>query len=367
MTMTIAKGLRGVAVAETSLSLIDGEQGRLIYRGYDARRLARAHSFEAVAHLLWIGRLPAGAEAEAFASRLAAERTLPDWTIRVIEALPADMDMMSALRTAVSALGTRAFTYPPTAEQALMLAAKVPTMIAHRWRRLNGQAPVAPRADLGHAANYLYMLTGELPSPAQVGALEAYLILTAEHGMNASTFSGRVTTSTQADLVSGVTTAIGTMKGPLHGGAPSEVDDMLAEIGGKADAEAYLRGKLSRGERIMGFGHRVYKTRDPRAEALSAVARQLAGGDERLDLATYVEDLAVRLLAEYKPGRRLYANVEYWAAAVLKCVAMPTELYTPTFTVARVVGWTAHILEQAADNQLIRPDAVYVGPDVAGE
>jgi citrate synthase len=367
MTMTIAKGLRGVAVAETSLSLIDGEQGRLIYRGYDARRLARAHSFEAVAHLLWVGRLAEGAEAEAFAGRLAAERSLPDWIIRVIEALPADMDMMSALRTAVSALGTRAFTYPPTAEQALMLAAKVPTMIAHRWRRLHGQAPVAPRPDLGHAANYLYMLTGTVPSPAQVGALDAYLILTAEHGMNASTFSGRVTASTEADLVSAVTTAIGTMKGPLHGGAPSHVDDMLEEIGGRENAEAYLRGKLGRGERIMGFGHRVYKTRDPRAEALSAVARQLSGGDERLDLATYVEDLVVRLLEEYKPGRRLYANVEFWAAAVLKCVAMPTELYTPTFSVARVVGWTAHILEQAADNQLIRPDARYVGPDLATE
>lgn len=367
MTMPIARGLRGIVVAETSLSLIDGERGRLIYRGHEAGRLARERSFEAVAHLLWLGRLPDRAEAEAFGAAQAAERALPDWVIQVIDALPADIDMMSGLRTGVSALGTRAFTYPPTAEQAMMLAAKVPTIIAHRWRRLHGQEPVAPRPDLGHAANYLYMLTGELPSAAQVGALEAYLILTAEHGMNASTFSGRVTASTEADLIAAVTTAIGTMKGPLHGGAPSHVDDMLAEIGGRENAEAYLRGKLSRGERIMGFGHRVYKTRDPRAEALSAVARQLAGSDQRLDLATYVEDLVVRLLAESKPGRRLYANVEFWAAAVLKCVAMPTELYTPTFTVARVVGWTAHILEQAADNQLMRPDARYVGPDPGGE
>jgi citrate synthase len=362
METTLHKGLRGITVAETSLSLIDGEQGRLIYRGYEAGRLARERSFEEVAHLLWFGRLPDGPEGAAFAARLTAERDLPDWAARVIDSLPPDMAMMAVLRTAVSALGAGAATWPPTVEQALSVTAKVPTIVARRWRKLQGLEPVAPRPDLGHAANYLHMLTGEMPTPAQVGALEAYLVLTVEHGMNASTFSARVTASTQSDLISAVTTAIGTMKGPLHGGAPSEVADMLEEIGSRENAEAWLRTRLERGERIMGFGHRVYKTRDPRAEALSAVARRLAGGDERLDLATYVEDLAVRLLDAYKPGRRLYTNVEFWAAAVLKCVQMDPALYTPTFTVARTVGWTAHILEQAADNQLIRPDARYVGP-----
>ncbi len=358
----VYKGLRGIAVAETALSHIDGERGHLIYRGIDARRLAQERSYEEVAHLLWYGRLPDRTETEALRGRMAAARALPTHVARLMGDLPPEMGMMSVLRTAVSALGGPEHGWPPTGEQALELTAKLPTIVAHRHRRLLGLEPVAPRSDLGHAANYPWMLFEREPSAAQSRALEAYLVLTAEHGMNASTFAARVTASTQSDLISAVTSAIGAMTGPLHGGAPSEVDEMLAEIGSLAQAEPYLRAKLERGERIMGFGHRVYKTRDPRAEALSAVARSLAGDDEELRLAAHVEDVATRLLAEYKPGRRLYTNVEFWAAAVLKCVAMPKALYTPTFTVARVAGWTAHVLEQAADNHLIRPDAVYVGP-----
>lgn len=355
---TVQKGLRGVLVAETALSLIDGEQGRLLYRGEEAGRLAQERSFEEVAHLLWQGRLPDAAEADALRQQLAAERELPPWVAAVIDALPFQMELMDVLRTAVSAVGSLA----PTPVHARALAAQLPVMVARRYRRLQGLEPVAPQAELGHTANYLQMLFGQSPSPAQVAALDAYLILTAEHGMNASTFSARVTASTESDLVSAITTAIGTMKGPLHGGAPSHVASMLDEIGGPEQAEAYLRAKLGRGERLMGFGHRVYKTRDPRAQALSMVARRVAAGDQQLALAAHVEDVAVRLLEEYKPGRRLYANVEYWASAVLKAAGLPPELFTPTFTVARVIGWTAHVLEQAADNQLIRPDALYVGP-----
>lgn len=362
----VHRGLRGIVVAETALSLVDGEQGRLIYRGHEAGQLARERTFEDVAHLLWLGRLPDAEESAAFAQRLAAARELPEWVVQVMTALPPEMQMMDVLRTAVSALGTPEYGWPPAVDQALTVTARLPTIVAWRHRLRQGLAPVAPRPDLGHTANYLYMLFGAEPHPAKVAALDAYLVLTAEHGMNASTFSARVTASTQSDLISALTTAIGTMKGPLHGGAPSEVESMLGEIGSPDRAEAYLRGKLERGERLMGFGHRVYKTRDPRAAALSAVARRLAGGDPRLDLATHVEDLAVRLLAEYKPGRKLYTNVEFWAAAVLKAAGLPPELYTPTFTIARVVGWAAHILEQAAENQLIRPEARYVGPLPAG-
>lgn len=361
--MTIHKGLKGIAVAETALSLIDGERGHLLYRGWEAGRLAVEQRFEAVACLLWHGHLPDGEEADLFARRMALERGLPDHVTGLLDLLPAEMPMMDVLRTAISAMGSKAFGFPPSVGQALVLTARMPAIIAYRHRRARGLEPVAPRAELGHAANYLYMLSGLEPTPAQAEALEAYLVLTAEHGMNASTFSARVTASTESDMVAALTTALGTMKGPLHGGAPSEVDSMLEEIGVPERAEAYLRELLERGGRIMGFGHRVYRTRDPRAEALSAVARRLGGQDASLELAAYVEDLAVRLLEEYKPGRRLHTNVEFWAAAVLKAVAMPPELYTPTFSLARTVGWMAHILEQAGDNQLIRPDARYVGPD----
>ncbi|SFV00227.1 citrate synthase/methylcitrate synthase [Alicyclobacillus macrosporangiidus] len=359
--MANTRGLEGVVAAETELSLVDGERGHLVFRGHWARELARSRSFEDVAHLLWTGRLPAPEEAAAWQAQMAAARTLPEHVYRVMDALPAGLDMMSVVRTAVSALGA-AQDWPPSLADAIRFTAAVPTIIAYRHARNEGRSPVAPRPDLPHVANYLYMLTGRHPAPDHVRALEAYLVITMEHGMNASTFTARVVTSTQSDMASALSAAIGAMKGPLHGGAPAGVMDMLEQIGTPERAESWIRSALARGERLMGFGHRVYKTTDPRALALRDVVTELAGEDPWFSLATQVEDVAIRLLEEHKPGRRLYTNVEYWAAAVLRAVGIPKPLYTATFTASRTVGWTAHILEQAAHNRLIRPQSVYVGP-----
>ncbi|MCY0884732.1 MAG: citrate synthase/methylcitrate synthase [Firmicutes bacterium] len=358
--MTYVPGLEGVVAAQTGLSLVDGENGRLVYRGYWARDLAKQWSFEDVAYLLWYGSAPDAARSAAFRRDLASRRVLPAHVAAIIDLLPPDQDMMSVLRTAVSAMGVP--EPDPTLDQAATFLAVVPTIIAHRHARLQGKTPVPPDPSLSHVANYLYMLQGVRPTATQVRALEAYLILAMEHGMNASTFAARVVTSTRSDMASALTAAIGAMKGPLHGGAPSAVMDMLDQIGDLSQAEPWIRARLEAGERLMGFGHRIYKTEDPRAAALRDVVRELAGADAWFALAAGVEEVAVRLLQEYKPGRRLYTNVEYWAAAILRQVGMPPSLYTATFTASRVVGWTAHILEQAANNRLIRPQSEYVGP-----
>jgi len=365
--VAIQKGLKDVVFTTTSISEIDGEQGRLTYRGREIGSIVENHTFEDVLHLLLIGDFPKAEsddEAQSSAHRrldeiLAGARDVPDHVKELVRLLPADVDPMSALRTSVSALGDARFTWPPTLDQAAEIVAKVPTLVALHHRIKAGLDPIDPDPALNLSANYLYMLAGERPTSTKVKALDAYLTLTAEHGMNASTFAARVTASTQSDLISAITTAIGTLKGPLHGGAPSEVSNMLSEIGTKERAESYLRGILERGERIMGFGHRVYRTKDPRAIALAGVARKLAGSEPWFDLALYVEDVATRLLEEYKPGRRLRTNVEFFAAAVLNAIELSPELFTPTFAVARTGGWMAHLLEQAADNQIIRPRAHY--------
>lgn len=355
-------GLEGVIAAETSLSLVDGEKGHLVYRGHWVKDLALQCQFEEAAYLLWYGTWPTAKQLQSFNAELKSKRMLPNHVRDVLDVLPPDTNMMSVLRTAVSAMGgPHSFCWPPTVEQAVELTAVLPTVIAYRYRRQQGQSFVSPDPKLGHVANYLYMLTGRKPQNAHVRALNAYFILTAEHGMNASTFAVRVITSTQSDMASAVSGAIGAMKGPLHGGAPSEVIDMLNEIGTKENAEAWLRNLLDRGEYIMGFGHRVYKTRDPRAEALRNITGELSGEDDWLDLANHVEKVAIRLLGEYKPGRQLYTNVEFYAAAVLRAVNMPQTLYTPTFTASRIVGWTAHVLEQAENNRIFRPQSTYVG------
>jgi len=360
--MPSTHGLEGVVVAKTELSLVDGQQGRLVYRGHTAATLATSRSFEEVAHLLWTGHLPDANELAAFGQRLRDYRQLPTEVVEVIRALPANRDMMSVLRTAVSAVGVDT-DWPPAVDDAMRLTAMVPTILATRTAFLEGRDPVTPNLRLSHTANYLYMLRGGVAATeAEVRALEAYLTITMEHGMNASTFAGRVITSTQSDIVSAVTGSIGAMKGPLHGGAPSEVMTMLEDIGSEDKVEEWLRSALERGERLMGFGHRVYKTRDPRAIALRAVVERFTGEDPYFSLAVKVENEAIRLLAEYKPGRALYTNVEYWAAAIMRSVQLPKELYTPTFCCSRMVGWTANVLEQAENNRLIRPQSEYVGP-----
>ncbi|MDZ5719625.1 citrate synthase/methylcitrate synthase, partial [Bacillus sp. SXabc123] len=354
-------GLKGITCVETSISHIDGEKGRLIYRGQHAKDIALNHSFEEAAYLILFGKLPSSEELQTFEEKLAAERHLPEHIERLIQSLPNNMDDMSVLRTVVSALGENAYTFHPKTEEAIRLIAITPSIIAYRKRWTRDEKAIAPSSQYGHVENYYYMLTGEQPSEAKKKALETYMILAMEHGMNASTFSARVTLSTESDLVSAVTAALGTMKGPLHGGAPSAVTKMLEDIGEKENAEAYLTEKLEKGERLMGFGHRVYKTKDPRAEALRQKAEEVAGNDRDLDLALHVEAEAIRLLEIYKPGRKLYTNVEFYAAAVMKAIDFDDELFTPTFSASRMVGWCAHVLEQAENNMIFRPSAKYTG------
>ncbi|MCO4851494.1 citrate synthase CitA [Bacillus vallismortis] len=354
-------GLKGITCVETAISHIDGEKGRLIYRGHHARDIALNHSFEEAAYLILFGKLPVSEELQTFEDQLAAVRHLPEHIERLIQSLPNNMDDMSVLRTVVSALGENTYTFYPRIEEAIRLIAITPSIIAYRKRWARGEQAIAPSSEYGHVENYYYMLTGEQPSKAKKKALEAYMILAMEHGMNASTFSARVTLSTESDLVSAVTAALGTMKGPLHGGAPSAVTKMLEDIREKEHAEAYLKEKLENGERLMGFGHRVYKTKDPRAEALRQKAEEVAGHDRDLDLALHVEAEAIRLLEIYKPGRKLYTNVEFYAAAVMKAIDFDDELFTPTFSASRMVGWCAHVLEQAENNMIFRPSAKYTG------
>ncbi|WP_084375129.1 citrate synthase/methylcitrate synthase [Neobacillus soli] len=358
----IQKGLKGIVAAETLISHIDGENGRLFYRGYEIREITKGFSFEEAAYLLWFGHLPDAEQLSALKDELKSNRELPEYVKGVIDQLPRNMDLMSVIRTAISAVGGHSgYGWKPSVSQAIRLTALVPTIIAYRKRQLEGKMSASPRNDLDHIANYMYMLNGKVPIAAHMEALETYMILTLEHGMNASTFAARVTASTESDLVSAVTSAIGTMKGPLHGGAPSGVIELLNEIAQVGDVEMVIREKILRGEKLMGFGHRVYKTHDPRAIALKAKLLELVGVDEWLDLAMDVEEIAVKLLAELKPGRSLYTNVEFYAAAIMKAINMEAELFTPTFTASRMVGWTAHVLEQAENNTIYRPQSKYIG------
>ena len=357
----IANGLEDVIVTQTTLSRVDGERGGLIYRGYDIRDLARAVSFKEVAHLMWYGALPTRAQLDALKKQLATHRALPDAALQILRALSKHTAPMDALRTLVSALGAgQPFTRPDLA-QAIALTAQVPVLLAAFDRARRGLEPLTPRDDLDHAANYLYLLSGRAPSPAQANALNTYLILIADHGLNASTFAARVVASTWSDMYSCITAALGALKGPLHGGAPSRVLDMIEAIGSPENAERWLRDALARKERLMGFGHRMYKTADPRAEILRELAREVCAPD-LFTLAQHVEEAGLRLLHEHRPAERIYTNVEFYSAAVLHAVGLPKDLFTATFAVARMSGWTAHILEQLNHNRIIRPDAEYIGP-----
>lgn len=359
--MASGKGLEGVIAGETSLSLVEGEIGRLSYRGYSIRELAEKTTYEEVAHLLWQGELPTPEQLAEFNARFVAEREVPEGVVEVLRLLAPDALPMDALRTGVSALGSLLpKTQETTLEGALALTARIPTILATYHRLRQGQEPLAPRVDLGHAANYLYMLTGSEPTAAQAYAIDRYFILLADHGFNASTFTGRIVASTLSDMCSAVVAAIGALKGPLHGGAPAEVLKMLRAIGIRENAEPWIRTALARGERLMGFGHRIYKAEDPRADVLRDLASQVVAG-EGFEFYATVEREALRLLEEAKPGRRLYTNVEYYSAVVLDAVGLPDDFFTPTFAASRTAGWTAHVLEQVADNRLIRPHAAWAG------
>jgi citrate synthase len=364
-------GLEGIVAAQTHLSSVNGQAGELIIAGFPLEELANRATFEEVVYLLWNDALPTSVQLQEFRDSLQAHRTLPELTLDLLQAAAAQkVDAMDALRMAADTLSLSAASTDSPADQdtsrrdAILLVAAFPTIVATYWRLLNGEEPVAPRADLGHAANYLYMLAGEEPSAEKTRGLETYLNTVSDHGLNASTFTARVIISTQSDMISAVVGAIGALKGPLHGGAPGPALDMVFEIGEEANAEPYLRAKMEKGERLMGFGHRVYKVRDPRADVLSEAAARMyeADGDMELyNLSKDVEAMAIRLLEEYKPGRNLQTNVEFFTALLLHGLGFSTALFSPTFAIGRVAGWTAHAFEQQAQNRLIRPQSVYTG------
>jgi citrate synthase len=358
MAAEVNSGLEGVVAAETTISLVDGQAGRLLYRGYEIGDLAAHGSYDRVVGLLLDGEWPSSDQV------LPAAQLSPT-VLAALRGLPTSCAPLDALRTGFSAFGAeRRMDWPPTAEQARDLIALGPAVVGAFARQRDGMPPVdaAEGAHLGVAGRLLHAISGELPDVAQARALDAYFTVCAEHGLNASTFTARVITSTQSDLASAVSGAVGALKGRLHGGAPSEVRDQLTQIGDVGHAEVWIREALARGERLMGFGHRVYKTMDPRAAALRQVAERLAADADWLQLAIDVEDVALRLLAEHKPDRPLKTNVECYASIVLDGVGLLTDLYTPAFAVARMAGWTAHALEQAEHGRLIRPDSRYVGP-----
>jgi len=342
--MCMSQGLEGVVAAETAISMVDGQRGELIIRGYSVEELAPNATFEETVDILGIGDL------------LAGERELQPIAYEVLSAAAQRKDdPMDALRAAagIPSASLRAGGGAPLTT--------FPTIVAAYWRLMHHQQPIVPRADLSHAANYLYMLDGNVPSPERVRGLDTYLNTVVDHGLNASTFTARVITSTGSDLVSAIVGAVGALKGLLHGGAPGPALDMVFEIGEASRAEAFLRRKLEAGEKLMGFGHRVYKVRDPRADVLGAAAERLLGGDPLYDLAKSVEQTAIRLLEEYKPGRRLQTNVEFYTALLLHGLGLETPLFTPTFAVSRVAGWIAHCIEQRRAGRLIRPQSIYVG------
>ncbi|SIT88101.1 citrate synthase/methylcitrate synthase [Edaphobacillus lindanitolerans] len=360
------KGLKGVVAVQTAIAEVDGQNGRLMYRGRTVEELLPGRSYEEVAAFLWDGELPGEARLEEVDGWLKEGRKLPDHVQALLDVLPEDMEIMDAARTAISAYSHPEFRSRPIREQAALLTGALPVIVSAHYRKRSGLGKIAPDSALGQVANYLWMLTGEKPSPAKAEALGMYLKLTMEHGMNASTFAGRVTISTESDLTAAVTSALGAMKGPLHGGAPSGVIDLLEEVKASTSITEVIEGKLAAGEKIMGFGHRVYRTADPRSVLLRETCRGLEGQDDWLDLAVTAENEITRLLDVHKPGRKLYTNVEYYAAAVMRAIDMPPDLFTPTFSVARMVGWTAHAIEQIGDNTIFRPESEYVVQDPVG-
>jgi citrate synthase len=360
---TFTPGLEGIVAAQTRLSSVDGLAGELIIAGFPLEEMADKATFEETVYLLWNDALPNAKQLAEFKENVSAYRAIPSITLDVLgEAAKQRLDVMDALRMAASTISLSMASEADDLHHAYAIVASFPTIVAAYWRLLNGQAPVEPHANLGHAANYLYMLTGEMPTPERVRGLETYLNTVTDHGLNASTFTARVIISTGSDLVSAVVGAVGALKGPLHGGAPGPALDMVFEIGKAENAEPYLRAKLERGELLMGFGHRVYKVRDPRADVLSKAAEKLftSGGDMALyELVQHVEKTAVRLLEEYKPGRKLQTNVEFYTALLLHGLGLPADLFSPTFAISRAAGWIAHCFEQQSANRIIRPQSVY--------
>ena len=364
------RGLEGVVAAETRLSHVDGQNGVLIVAGYSIEELAAHATFEQAAHLLWRGHLPSGDELKRLSADMAEQRELSPVTLEVIRAAakapPIDVLRMACATLSLGLGDPNAITPEADFAAAMRLAACFPTIVAAHGRLARGEKPLAPRKDLSLAANFLYMVHGREPDPAAAHALDAYWVTVMDHGMNASTFTARVIASTRSDMVSSVTGALGALKGPLHGGAPGPVLDMLVDIKSADRAEAWIRNELAAGRRIMGFGHRVYKVRDPRAEVLSRVAEKMQGAQlenkQLFELARSVEQTALRVLAEVKPGRNLRTNVEFYTALVLQAVGLEPAQFVAMFACGRVAGWAAHVIEQHKEDHLIRPQSEYIGP-----
>jgi citrate synthase len=373
-SIDVPRGLKGVIVADTEVGDVRGHEGFYHYRQYSAIDLAKQRPLEDVWQLMIDARLPATVqERSRFAAEVGALRSIPAVVADVLPAIAATGEPLEGLRSALSIVaashGMRATLDLDHAERradALALCAVTPTLLCALHRLRNGQSPITPRPDLGYAANYLWMMTGVEPTAAHARAIEQYLISTIDHGFNASTFTARVVASTGADLGSCITAAIGALSGPLHGGAPSRALALIDAVGSVERVDDVVRPMIERGDKIMGFGHPVYRTDDPRSVMLRAVAQQLAAGNdaaaEFVALAMQVETRVLELFAELKPGHPIYTNVEFYGGVTMELCGVPRSMFTPTFASSRVIGWCANVLEQAADNKIIRPSARYVGP-----
>jgi citrate synthase len=369
------RGLDGVVAVRTRLSHVDGQNGVLIIGGYELTELAGSVTFEEAAHLLWTGHLPTPSEADTLSGEIAGLRSIPESTMALVcaaakrGALPIDTLRMACATLSPDIGHGSDICLPANLATAKMLVARFPTIVAAHARAVAGHEPISPRRDLTLAANFLYMMSGQEPDPIVARALDTYWVTVIDHGMNASTFTARVIASTRADMVSAVTGAIGALKGPLHGGAPGPVLDMLLDIPTAEHAEDWVRRELAAGRRIMGFGHRIYKVRDPRAEVLAQVAESMAGAvlhDRTLfDLAREVEMTVQRVLHEVKPGRPIKTNVEFYTALVLQSIGLPPPAFVAMFACGRCAGWCAHVIEQHAEDHLIRPQSEYIGTRVA--
>ncbi|HEX4835945.1 MAG TPA: citrate/2-methylcitrate synthase [bacterium] len=362
----VAKGLEGVVAGTTALSLVDGRGGRLIYCGYDINDLARNSTFEEVCYLLWYGRLPNRSELAALTDELAGMRALPPVLLKVLQDLPGTAHPLEVLRTIISPMlsydrnpgdGSR----DANLRRAKHLTALTSTIVAAAHRIRRGKQPVTPRADLNHAANFLFMLHGTEPDPLSRKAQDAYYVMLAEHGYNASTFTARVIASTLSDMYSAICGAVGALKGPLHGGAAQWTMEMLLAIGSLDKVDSYIRELFRQGKKVPGFGHRIYKVEDPRARILRVLSQQVAektGGVIWNEMSQRVDGL----VAQLRGTKEIYPNVDFYSASMLYNLGIPTDLMTSVFACSRVAGWTAHVIEQQSDNRLIRPESAYTGP-----
>jgi citrate synthase len=356
------RGLEGVIAADTSISYVDGIHGRLLYQGYDIHDIAEAMSFSEAVFLLWRGRLPTRAEFSAFRSEIVAEMRLPSQVIEMLRLTPPNSHPMAVLRSAVSMLAN----FDPDAEdispeanwrKAKRLLAQVPTIIADLHRIRRGLPLVSPDPNFGFSTNFLYILRGMPPSDLERKAIEVLMVLMADHELNASTFTGRVIASTLADMHSAMAGAIGALKGPLHGGANQRVMEMILDIPDVETVQAYIAGMLENKKRIMGFGHRVYRTEDPRTRHLRKYSELLCESSNQ----RYLYDIAQRIEQTVMEAKGIYPNVDFYSATVQHALGIPPEYFTAVFAVARTAGWIAHIMEQYADNRLIRPTSRYIG------